>query len=100
MNPSDCVKADGTIDPFREKKTVKASRDILSMKILNGHVRILPQNVTFTCSYCLLTGKFLILVNCLRYKLVFLKIVWIIVQSKRTHRDHMNQCGTLIQDWM
>ena len=33
------------------------TRGILSIKILNGSVRKIPQYVTFTCSYCPIKGK-------------------------------------------
>ena len=37
LNPSYNVKADGTIDPYREKRIVKTSRRILSIKIFIGY---------------------------------------------------------------
>ena len=49
VKPSYCVKADGTIDLFREQKIVKTSSGIMSIKIFIGYVGRIPQNVTFTC---------------------------------------------------
>ena len=36
LNPSYYVKADGTIDPYREKRYVKTSRRILSIQVFIG----------------------------------------------------------------
>ena len=58
LNPIYDVKPDGTIDPFGEKKIVKTSRGLLSIKIFDGYVGKVPQYVTFTCSYYF-KGKFI-----------------------------------------
>ena len=47
LNPSSNVKADGSIDPFGEKRIVKNSRGILSIKVFNGYVGKFHQYVTF-----------------------------------------------------
>ena len=50
LNPSYYVKADGTIDPYREKRTFNTSRRILGRKIFNGYLGKIPQYVTLTRS--------------------------------------------------
>ena len=79
LNPSFGVRAGGTIDPYREKRIVGTSRGTLTLQICNGYVGIIPQKVTFTCSYCQLKGKPIDVGKMFGLENVFSKTVWIIV---------------------
>ena len=57
LNPSWYVNAEGTIDPYREKKIVKTSGGLLTIKISIEYVKKIPQYVTFTRSHCNLKEK-------------------------------------------
>ena len=95
LNPCYHVNSEGTRDLFKGKKIVKTARGTLSVKISKGYVGKITHFVTFTCGYCLLKGKILLLVECLVYKMPFLKTNSMKVEPKKTHGNHMNQCGIL-----
>ena len=79
LNPSYDVKADGSIDPYRQKRIYETSRCILSIKIFIAYVGKIPQYVTLTCSDCQLKGKPIAIGKMFGYKMLFSKIVWILV---------------------